>query len=116
LQQLIKSLEVAPSAEAAVPVPVDGVPVVDAGILTPAEVEAVRADFWEVIAWWRERKLQRVHAGIPRETQRQTYHVEKEYSRLIHRKAEGVIITEVVNRRPERILRGEMKGTDDGHK
>jgi hypothetical protein len=57
--------------------------------MTAAQVEAVRADFWEVIAWWRERKLQRVHAGTPRETQRQTYHVEKEYIRLIHHEAEA---------------------------
>jgi hypothetical protein len=45
-------------------------------------------------------KMQRVYAGTPRETQRQTYHVEKEYIRLIHREAEaeGVSITEVVLR------------------
>jgi hypothetical protein len=68
--------------------------------LTAAEIETVRADFWEIIGWWRERKMQRVYASTPRETQRQTYHVEKEYIRLIHREAEakGVSITEVVNR------------------
>jgi hypothetical protein len=100
LQRLIKSLEAAPSAEVSVAVPVDGVPVVDTGTLTAAEVEAVRADFWELIAWWRERKMQRVYASTPRETQRQTYHVEKEFIRLIHREAEAeaVSITEVVNR------------------
>src|SRR5215211_5422716 len=39
----------------------NGLPVVDTGKLTPAEADAVRADFWELIEWWRERKLQRVY-------------------------------------------------------
>jgi hypothetical protein len=110
LQRLIKSPEASPSSEASVPVPENGVPVVDAGKLTPAEVEAVRADFWELIAWWRERKMQQVYASIPRETQRQTYHVEKEYIRLIHREAEGegVSITEVVNRAFRAYFEGKL--------
>jgi hypothetical protein len=100
LQRFIKSLEAAPSAEASVPVAVGGVPVVDAGKLSADEAEAVRSDFWELIGWWRERKWQRVYASTPRETLRQTYHVEKQYIQLIHREAEaeGVSITEVVNR------------------
>ena len=100
LQRMIKALDAPPAAEVAVPAPIDGVPVVDMGKLTPEEVEAMRGDFWEVIAWWRERKRQQVYRSQPRETARQTYHVEKRYITLIHREAdsEGVSITEVVNR------------------
>jgi hypothetical protein len=100
LQRMMKALDAAPSSKGAVPAPTDGLPVVDMGKLTPAEVEAVRGDFWELMAWWRERKRQQVYQNTPRETARQTYHVEKRYITLIHREAasEGVSITEVVNR------------------
>jgi hypothetical protein len=100
LQRIIKELGAGPSSEMVPSNSTDGVPVVDIGKLTPAEVEEMRADFWELIEWWRERKLQRVYQSTPRETARQTYHVDKKYIRLIHREAdaEGVSITEVVNR------------------
>ena len=100
LQRIIKGLDAAPSSEVVPPNSTDGLPVVDTGKLTPAEVEEMRSDFWELIEWWRERKLQRVYQSTPRETARQTYHVDKKYIRLIHREAdaEGVSITEVVNR------------------
>jgi predicted DNA-binding protein (UPF0251 family) len=100
LQRIMRALDAAPSAEEVVPVTMDGVPVVDMGKLTPAEVEAVRGDFWELIGWWRERRRQQVYQSQPRETARQTYHVEKRYINAIHREAasEGVSITEVVNR------------------
>lgn len=64
------------------------------------ELEAVRADFWELIEWWRERRVQRAQDSIPRGTARQTFHVETRFIRLIHREAdaEGVSITEIVNR------------------
>jgi hypothetical protein len=100
LQRIIKSLNTAPSSKPSALVAPESVPVVDMGKLTPAEVEAVRGDFWELIEWWRERKLQRVYRSQPRETARATFHVEKEYIKLIHREAEaeGVSIAEVVNR------------------
>jgi DNA-binding Lrp family transcriptional regulator len=100
LQRMIKGLNKAPAAEGVGAAPSNGVPVVDMSTLTPAEVEAVRGDFWELIGWWRERKQQQVYQSQPRETARQTYHVEKRYITLIHREAaaEGVSITEVVNR------------------
>jgi hypothetical protein len=100
LQRVMRGLDVAPSAEEVVPVTMDGVPVVDMGKLTPAEVEAVRGEFWELIGWWRERRRQQVYQSQPRETARQTYHVEKRHINAIHREAaaEGVSITEVVNR------------------
>ena len=100
LQRMIKGMDAEVPAQASASASGNGVPVVDTGQLTPAEAEAVRTDFWELIEWWRERKLQRVYESTPRETARQTYHVEKRYIRLIHREAEaeGVSITEVVNR------------------
>jgi hypothetical protein len=83
-----------------IPLYIRSLPLVDTSKLPPAEAEAVRADFWELIEWWRERKLQRVYESTPRETARQTYHVEKRFIRPIHQEAEaeGVSITEVVNR------------------
>jgi hypothetical protein len=100
LQRMIKGLGAALAAEVTTSAPPGGVPVVDMGKLTLEEVEAVRGDFWELIGWWRERKRQQVEQRQPRETSRQTYHVEKRYITLIHREAaaEGVSITEVVNR------------------
>jgi hypothetical protein len=100
LQRIIKGLDAPVPAQALASDSGNGLPMVDTGKLTPAEAEAVRMDFWELIGWWRERKLQRVYEGTPRETARQTYHVETRFIRLIHQKAEGegVSITEVVNR------------------
>jgi hypothetical protein len=100
LQRMIKALGPAPPATASAAGVAAGVPVVDTDKLTAAEVDAVRTDFWELIAWWRQRRAQRVYASTPRETMRQTFHVEKPFIRLIHREAEaeGVSITEVVNR------------------
>jgi hypothetical protein len=100
LQRMIKGLDESASSQASASDSGNGLPVVDMGKLAPAEADAVRTDFWELIEWWRERKLQRVYESTPRETARQTYHVEKRYIRLIHHEAEaeGVSITEVVNR------------------
>jgi hypothetical protein len=103
LQKMIKHLDEAPvpKTPAAAPlVPTESVPVVDTGTLSPAELEAVRSDFWEMIGWWRDRRLKQVHASTPRDTTRQTYHVEQRYIELIRAEAEaeGVSITEVVNR------------------
>jgi hypothetical protein len=100
LQRMIKGMDAPVSAQAPGSDFGNGLPVVDTGKLTAVEAEAVCAEFWELIEWWRERKLQRVYESTPRETARQTYHVEKRYIRLIHHEAEadGVSITEVVNR------------------
>jgi transcriptional regulator with XRE-family HTH domain len=100
LQRMIKGIHAEGPAKASASAPGNGLPVVDTRKLTPVETEAVRADFWELIEWWRERKLQRVYESTPRETARQTYHVEKRYIRLIHHEAEteGVSITDVINR------------------
>ncbi len=100
LQRIIKEMDAPIASQASVSGSGNGVPVVDTGKLTPAEADAVHADFWELIEWWRERRVERAQDSTPRETARQTFHVEKRYIRLIHREAEaeGVSITEVVNR------------------
>jgi Helix-turn-helix domain len=100
LQRRIKGLDAPVLPQGSAVDAGSGLPMVDTGKLTPAEAEAVRVDFWEMIEWWRERKLQRVYEITPRETARQTYHVETRFIRLIHQEAEGegVSITEVVNR------------------
>jgi len=103
LQKLIKQLNesAALKTPASAPlVPAVSPPVVDTGTLSPAELEAVRSDFWEMIGWWRDRRLKQVHASIPRDTARQTYHVERRYIELIREEAEaeGVSITEIMNR------------------
>jgi hypothetical protein len=103
LQKMIKQLDASPAPKTAATaplVPAVSPPVVDTGTLSPAELEAVRSDFWEMIGWWRDRRLKQVHASIPRDTARQTYHVERRYIELVRHEAEteGISITEVVNR------------------
>jgi hypothetical protein len=103
IKQLDEQLNEAPALKtpAAAPlVPAGSPPVVDTGTLSPAELEAVRSDFWEMIGWWRDRRLKQVHASVPRDTARQTYHVERRYIELIREEAEaeGLSIMEVVNR------------------
>ncbi len=90
-----------PKTPASAPsVPAVSPPMVDTGILSPAELEAVRSDFWEMIQWWRARRLKQVHKSVPRDLQRQTSHMERRYIELIREEAEaeGVNITEVVNK------------------
>jgi hypothetical protein len=100
LQRLIKTLDGLSSLDPLSPVPTISPPVVDTSTLSPAELDAVKSDFWEMITWWRDRKLKVIQASTPRDTQRQTYHVERRYIELIKHEAEteGVSITEVVNR------------------
>jgi hypothetical protein len=114
LQKMIKQLDASPAPKppAAAPVvPVVTPLVVDTGTLSPAELEAVRSDFWEMIRWWRDRRLKQVNASIPRDTARQTYHVERRYIELIREEAdaEGVSITEVVNRALRAYFEGKRK-------
>src|SRR5215211_3000157 len=68
LQRIIKGMDAPVSPQGSASDSGNGLPVVDTGKLTPAEADAVRADFWELIEWWRERKLQRVYESTPRET------------------------------------------------
>jgi hypothetical protein len=100
LQRIIKNLDGSSSLNPLSPAPALSPPLVDTGTLSPAELDAVKSDFWEMIQWWRDRKLKVIQASTPRDTQRQTYHVERRYIELIKHEAEteGVSITEVVNR------------------
>jgi hypothetical protein len=98
LQKMIKQFDETPA-----PAPLVlavGPPGVDMGTLTPAELEAVQSDVWEMIGWWRNRRLQQVHARTPRDTAPQTDHIERRYIERIREEAEaeGVSIREVVNR------------------
>jgi transcriptional regulator with XRE-family HTH domain len=100
LQRIIKNLDGSSSLPPLSPAPAISPPVVDTSTLSPAELDTVKSDFWEMIQWWRDRKLKVVQASTPRDTQRQTYHVERRYIELIKYEAEteGISITEVVNR------------------
>jgi hypothetical protein len=101
LQRILKSREASPATTPAsvAPTLAIGPPVFDTGTLGPAELDAVKSDFWEMIQWWRDRKMKQVHKRVPRDLQRQTYHVERRYIELIRHEAEseGISITEVVN-------------------
>jgi transcriptional regulator with XRE-family HTH domain len=98
LQRILKGMDAPTLSQASASDSSNGLPMVDTGKLTPVKADAVRTDFWELIEWWRARRVQRAQDSTPRETARQTFHVETRLIRLIHREAEGVSITEVVNR------------------
>jgi hypothetical protein len=100
LQRLIKTLYGSSSLHPLSSAPAISPPVVDTGTLSLTELDAVKADFWETITWWGDRKLKVVQASTPRDTHKQIYHVERRYIELIKHEAEteGVSITEVVNR------------------
>ena len=59
------------------------------GTLTPTELEAVRSDVWELMGGWRNRRLQQVHAHTPRDTARQTDHLERRSIERIREEAEA---------------------------
>src|SRR5262245_33273329 len=64
------------------------------------ELQAIQQDLLEVVAWWRERKLQRVHPGPPRDTERWTVHVDTRWIAAVKQEAEaeGVPIMTIVDR------------------
>jgi transcriptional regulator with XRE-family HTH domain len=70
------------------------------GPQTPADLRAITSDLLEVAAWWRARKMRRVDPGSPRETRRQTWHVEVEWIERVKEmaEAEGVSQAEIVDR------------------
>jgi Homeodomain-like domain-containing protein len=77
-------------------------------VILPREVAPERGvpadmlfDVMELVEWWRQRKrIAKEYEGTPRQTQRMTYHVEPRFIELIKEfaKAEGVSVTDVVNR------------------
>jgi hypothetical protein len=77
-----------------------GAPDVDLSPQTPAELRAITNDLLEVAAWWRARKMRRVDAGGPRETRRQTWHVDVQWIERVKEmvEAEGVSQAEMVDR------------------
>jgi hypothetical protein len=74
----------------------------------PAELQAIQQDLLEVVAWWHERKLQRVHPGPPRETERWTVHVDTRWIAAVKQEAEaeGVPIMTIVDRAFRRYFEG----------
>jgi hypothetical protein len=81
-------------------------PTVHAGV--PAELQAIQQDLLEVVEWWRERKLQRVHPGPPRDTERWTVHVDTRWIAAVKQEAaaEGVPLMVVVDRAFRRYFEG----------
>jgi transcriptional regulator with XRE-family HTH domain len=77
-----------------------GTPEVDLHPQTPAELGTITADLLEVAAWWRARKMRRLDPGEPRDTQRQTWHVDKRWIEQVKEMAdsEGVSQAEIVDR------------------
>jgi hypothetical protein len=66
----------------------------------PAELEGIREDLLEVAQWWRERKMRRVDPSGPRDTERWTVHVERQWIERVKEEAdaEGMPIMAIVNR------------------
>jgi predicted DNA binding CopG/RHH family protein len=88
-----------PAVDTSLPAPTpSGPPDVHPGI--PAELQAIQQDLLEVVEWWRERKLRRVHPGPPRDTERWTVHVDTRWIEAVKQEAaaEGVPIMTIVDR------------------
>jgi helix-turn-helix, Psq domain len=101
LQDRLKRLQVHPVHRGTPTfVPRGGTPDVDLSPQTPAELRAITTDLLEVAAWWRARKMRRVDAGGPRETRRQTWHVDVQWIEAVREAAdtEGVPQAEIVDR------------------
>jgi transcriptional regulator with XRE-family HTH domain len=100
LQDHLKRQQVVPVHRGTPTLLTRGPPEVDLSPQTPAELRAITSDLLEVAAWWRARKLRRVDPGGPRETRRQTWHVEVEWIERVKEmaEAEGVSQAEIVDR------------------
>jgi transcriptional regulator with XRE-family HTH domain len=100
LQEHLKRLQVVPVHRGTPTVLPRGTPEVDLSPHTPAELRAITNDLLEVAAWWRARKMRRVDPGGPRETRRQTWHVDVQWIERVKEmaEAEGVSQAEIVDR------------------
>jgi hypothetical protein len=101
LQDYLKRQQVVPVHRGTPTVlPREGPPQVDLSPQTPAELRAISQDLLEVAAWWRSRKMRRVDPGGPRETRRQTWHVDVQWIERVKEQAEaeGVSQAEIVDR------------------
>jgi hypothetical protein len=111
--QLQQQARVSLHTPAPAPAPRQGPPAVDTSLPAPTspsppdvhpgippEIQAIQQDLLEVAAWWRERKLQRVHPGPPRDTERWTVHVDTRWIEAVKQaaEAEGVPIMTIVDR------------------
>jgi Homeodomain-like domain len=93
----VQAIEVHRGTAQVIPQRPPGPPEVHHASALPAELEA---DLLEVVQWWRARKLQRVSPGGPRDTQRQTWHVDKQWIARVKELAdtEGVPQAHVIDR------------------
>ncbi len=100
LQEYLKRQQVVPVHRGTPTVLPRVTPEVDLGPQTPAELRAITTDLLEVAAWWRARKMRRVDPGGPRETRRQTWHVDVQWIERVKEQAEaeGVSQAEIVDR------------------
>jgi hypothetical protein len=88
-----------PVVDTSLPAPASpSLPDVHPGI--PPEIQAIQTDLVELVQWWRERKLARVHPGPPRDTERWTVHVDTRWIEAVKQEAaaEGVPIMTIVDR------------------
>ncbi|MGH8068860.1 MAG: hypothetical protein ACRERE_27230 [Candidatus Entotheonellia bacterium] len=58
----------------------------------------MQIDLFEMVQWWRERKLRRVDPCGPRDTERWTVRIEHQWIERVKEEAEGVPIMSIVNR------------------
>jgi transcriptional regulator with XRE-family HTH domain len=100
LQDYLKRQQVAQVHQGTPTVLPRGTPEVDLRPQTPAELTAITSDLLEIAAWWRARKMRRVDPGGPRETRRQTWHVDVQWIERVKEmaEAEGVPQSEIVDR------------------
>ncbi len=97
-----------PAVDTSLPAPMPSGPPAQVHIGVPPELQGVQQDLLEVVAWWRERKLQRVHPGPPRDTERWTVHVDKRWIEAVKQEAdaERVPIMAIVDRAFRRYFEG----------
>jgi hypothetical protein len=100
LQDYLKRQQVVPVHRGTPTLLIRGMPDSALGAHTPAELREITSDLLEVAAWWRARKMRRVDAGGPRDTRRQTWHVDVEWIERVKEmaEAEGVSQAEIVDR------------------
>ena len=97
-----------PAVDTSLPAPTPSGPPTQVHPGVPPELQGIQQDLLEVVAWWRERKLQRVHPGPPRDTERWTVHVDKRWIEAVKQEAdaERVPIMEIVDRAFRRYFEG----------
>jgi hypothetical protein len=79
---------------------VDASPLAQVHTGVPPELQAIQQDLLEVARWWRERKLQQIHPGPPRQTKRWMVNVDTRWIEPVRQaaEAEGVDLMTIVDR------------------